>query len=474
MKIKRNKIILIAFFAIFLVAGFGLGKVEKARAASCVCTDSNNNPMPATASDQPDQASCVLKCINTPNTNINGVVTFNGQSNASTQVTANGDVVSPPSAGYQQSSSDICTWGDWFSSNFFNCILITILRFMAMLLTAAVTLFALVIDTSVFDAIVRNPVIYQMWAFVRDILNVAFILALLFSAFCTIFQVDKYSYRAILKTLIIMALLVNFSFPIARFIIDFANVIMYFFVQALGISKSGIWANFAQNDAVANIVASKPDAGAAYLIAAIIFIFVLAVTIFMVSILLLIRVVALAILIIFSSVAFVGSIVPFLSSQASKWWDALFKYSFFGPIMIFMVYVALEMMGKITTLQQKFNTVAAQNISDGSSVIGSIAFFMIPVVLLWAGMNFAQSMSIAGASAVVGRGRKFMGSVGRWTYRAPGRGAGGFQRRAGSLERQDRDGISGKKRVGLDLKRPPKEKPLLQLDWASRELWKKI
>lgn len=401
-KSHRKKIFIFAFLAV-MVFSLGLVTVQHIHAQGYV---------PEISPNQSQQSNQVLQ--------------QNG-------VQPSAPIVGPGSA--SSSSTDVCNGISIFSpKTWINCILVYILRFMGMLLSAAITLFGAIVDVNVFNQVLgQNPVIYQMWAFIRDILNVAFVLALLFSAFCTIFQVEKYSYRALLKTIIIMALLVNFSFPIARVIIDFANVIMYFFIQNLGFTKgNGIWASFADNSALGKIITgTKVTADTSYMIAAIVFIFIFAVTIFMIAILLLIRVIALAILVIFSSIGFVGSIVPFLSDKAREWWNALFKYSFFGPIMIFMVYIALKMMEKIANLQGQFGNIATSQTSESPSFIGALAFFLIPIVILWAGVNAAQNMSIAGASAVVGRGRRFMGNVGRWTYRAPFRGAGWTARQTG-------------------------------------------
>ncbi|MDP1619484.1 MAG: hypothetical protein Q8M12_00635, partial [bacterium] len=107
------------------------------------------------------------------------------------------------------------------------CSLIVVLHVAGWVLNIAVILFAWIIDAEKLRAILVHPAIFKSWSLVRDFLNIGFILVLLFSAFSTIFQVDKYSYKKILLWLVIMALLVNFSYPITRFIIDVSNTLMY-------------------------------------------------------------------------------------------------------------------------------------------------------------------------------------------------------------------------------------------------------
>lgn len=315
--------------------------------------------------------------------------------------------------------SDVCAEVTVSSpvSDWLNCILVYVLKFIGFLLTAVTILFTKIIDVSVFKTVVSdNSVIYEMWGFVRDMLNVAFILVLLFSAFCTVFQITKYSYKNILLSLILMALLVNFSFPIARVIIDFSNVIMYWLINGFGFTSSdnNLFVEFSSNAEIRSIIDIQPaGANTAYLLAAIVFLFIFTVTLAVIAVLLLIRIVVLAVLIIFASIAFVGSIVPFLSSYSGKWWDSLFKQSFFGPIMIFMLVVSARMLKSISDLKTGFGSVASAQTGQNPSIIAAMAFFAIPIVILWVGLSVAQTMSVVGASAVVGRGQKFMGWAGR-------------------------------------------------------------
>jgi ABC-type multidrug transport system fused ATPase/permease subunit len=244
-------------------------------------------------------------------------------------------------------------------------------------------------------------------------------MAILFSAFCTIFQIQKYSYKNMLITIIVMALLVNFSFPIARVIIDISNVLMYSFVQGLGITsgtggftgqiltKSGL-------DTLVSGITSVANASPVFLIALVIFLFIFGMTLLIIAVLFVIRLVALAILIIFSPIAFVGPTLPFLSKYSGEWWDNLFKYCFFGPIMVFMLYVSLKMMTAISSMGGAMQTTAGQTGEAATTkLVGSIAFFSIPIVILWFGMAVAQKMSIAGAGALVDGASKFGKGAGK-------------------------------------------------------------
>lgn len=297
-------------------------------------------------------------------------------------------------------------------------LLTMVLSFAGKLLSLSGVIFGSMVDADIVDKVLNGQSVYSTWKIIRDFLNILFILVLLFSAFSTVFQVEKYNYKKVLLTLVLMALLVNFSFPITRFIIDISNSLMYtllnqYFAQYMN-SGSSIFGALADKSQLSTILTPPGDASIPYLISAIVFVFILAITFLAIGVLLVIRLVALAILIIFSPLAFVGSIVPgYLSSKAGEWWDNLFKYSFFGPIMIFMIYVATVMTTELSvTGASTFINVGNKNVIDGG-LLAAMAYFVIPIVILWIGMGVAQSMSIAGAGAVMGQAQKLIKGTGK-------------------------------------------------------------
>lgn len=312
------------------------------------------------------------------------------------------------------------------------CFILVMFKFAGWLLILSSSIFSWIIDTNNIKYIISdNTAIYSSWTFVRDILNMAFIMMLLFSAFCTIFQVESYNYKKMLWKIVLMALLVNFSFPIARFIIDASNILMYSLMKPLfetggtgtpafnsiGIITEGSGLNALIKDDTRNITNTL-------LLANTVLIFMLAITFLAIGILLLIRLIALAILIIFSPIAFVGSIMPGVSSYASQWWDNLFKYSFFGPIMIFGISIAVKLMTdtanmeKIRALSKSAATAQVGSQATDPTFLGQIGIAAIPIVLLWMVMGVAQKMSIAGAGAVMGAAQKAM----KWSGGLPWRG----------------------------------------------------
>jgi len=300
---------------------------------------------------------------------------------------------------------------EWLFKKLFTAILV----FVGWLVLIAVTILKWILDPSNFKLFLDSNAIRDVWVMTRDFLNIGFIFVLLFSAFCTIFQVEKYHIKSIIFKLVLMALLVNFSFPIARFIIDVSNVMMYWLLNNLfeGLNDgAGIMASISGESGITGILlpGNSMDYDFQYIIAAIIFSFIFGITLLIIAAMFIIRLVVLAVLVMFSPVGFAAAAFPMVSQYSSKWWDALFKYSFFAPIMVFMLAVSLKMMqaagieGKRTMLTAAGTQTTS---ADMANFIAQAAFFTIPVIILWIGMGIAQTLSIAGAGAVTGKGKQF-------------------------------------------------------------------
>jgi hypothetical protein len=287
---------------------------------------------------------------------------------------------------------------------------------------------------------------------VRDLLNMTFILVLLFAAFCTIFQIDKWNLKKVWLNVLINALLVNFSYPIARFFIDVSNVAFYYFVNNLfystgPVTGSGIFAMFGASSNISNIL--KPDDYAnfsiAYLITMIIVLFIMGMTLLIIAALFIVRLIVLIMIVMFSPIGFVGYIFPATASYADKWWKNLFSYSFFAPIMIFGMAIALrvtEAIGKDN--MQAFRAAASQNTpASESSFIASAAFMVIPITILWATIGVAKSAGIEGADKVVSSVKK----GGKWVANRPG-AVGGYAWKQSGIPGGVKKGIADARKSG--------------------------
>ncbi|QQS61771.1 MAG: hypothetical protein IPN70_02540 [Candidatus Moraniibacteriota bacterium] len=297
-------------------------------------------------------------------------------------------------------------------------LLLGILWLITSLINVAAVLFGYVVDAKSFSTIMNNPAIKTSWIVVRDVLNIAFILVLLFSAFATIFQIEKFHVKKILLTLIIMALLVNFSYPISRFIIDTANIPMYHIATVVFGEGADWMAVLAGESGLGDLF--KPAAefeNQQYkdLLAAILFSFIFLITLMALSVLFLIRLVVLIILVIFSPLGFVAAILPSTKNYADDYWTALMKNAFFGPIMMLMLALSIFILKAFQSASIEGFASGNAASTSGETALAQWAFAFVPVVILWGGIIWSQKLGAVGASLVMSKvdsySRKSWGGV---------------------------------------------------------------
>ena len=320
-----------------------------------------------------------------------------------------------PSVSFAATESNIIVQGAIY-------LLYYVYLFCSYLVSLAATLFLWTIDTGVFSGLLNNGAVYEVWVVVRDFLNIFFILVLLFAAFATIFQLDRYEYKKTLPMLVLMALLVNFSFPVSRVVIDLANVPMYFFAQNvfattdINIVQSVLGGSQIQKIILPNITSASDAASNAsfpQMLAGVICMFLFGASFLVLAVLMLVRIIALTILVMFSPIGFVGMITPALQSFAKGWWDKLFKWAFYGPIAVMFVLVAIIVMKVGSNVQSAH---AMKNLTGDqglSTFISNMAFFTIPIVLFWIAITSTEKYS----NDISGLGIKWGSNLGRWMGR---------------------------------------------------------
>lgn len=341
----------------------------------------------------------------------------------------------------------------------FNLLLYAVFAFVVWIISYAGGVLAYAVDPAAVKTLFEMPAVYVLWQMVRDFFNLFFILTLLFIAFATIFQISKYNYKALLQTLLLMALLVNFSWPISRFLVDATNVPMYFFLdsmfekssEASGENIAAVAFSSAKMSRLVLPTSTGAEFGAGMvhgdsdqtlpLLKAIVFLFIFGVTLLVLSILFVIRTTVLLVLVIFSSVGFAGLAIPGFQKYASKWWDSFLQYALFGPAAMLMILVAVGFMKEFAkdgsdSSAQIAN--AASRVAGDGALVAAITM-IIPLVLMWMAMGVGQSMGIAGAGVVTKKAKDFS----KWAGRKGSFGYGGYDAaakrwKAYSAEREKR------------------------------------
>ena len=327
--------------------------------------------------------------------------------------------------------------------------IIGILRWIVWLIAVYVVMPILEVTLTMDAANIASTIQFG-WTFVRDIVNMIFILILIVLGFATMLRMESYNYRQILVELIIMAVLVNFSLVIARIIIQIADIVQFTFLPQ-GEGMSGVRYLFQvliqDQTKVAINGLSFSTAGALASSASLIFQFILelgvVITFAALASYTLIRVIALWMLMILSPFAYALRVLPNTKHQADEWWTYFIKYAFFTPVIAFFLRLTVELHRKGLSITQgtSFSSGNASDIQtflarSGSndqvnlaSTLELIIIYIIVLAFMWAGIIVAGKIGIYGADAITSVAKKGLGApfAGGW---GAIKGLGGLAKRA--------------------------------------------
>jgi len=286
----------------------------------------------------------------------------------------------------------------------------------------------------------KMAMIYNAWVITRDIVNMFFILALVIIAFATILKIETYGMKALLPKLIVIALLINFSYLACGIIIDASQIIADHFIGLIEVATDeagrpnigaaiidtmGVTSALEPSSSGASVAISQTDTEMRTILntafsATIIFItgFVLIIG----AILLFVRIGALWALIILVPFAWFFSIFPTLKNMTSKWWSNFLKYSFFAPIYVFFIYLVIKI-GQSTEELGSYMGKAPESLSSIALTEmlsnGDLLFFYaLLAILLFGAPTIAMSMGIYGAQAVTGAAKSVLRGAVRGTLRS--------------------------------------------------------
>ncbi|TAK96554.1 hypothetical protein EPO05_01685 [Patescibacteria group bacterium] len=289
-----------------------------------------------------------------------------------------------------------------------NIALYAVLAVMVLLINIAGAILDVAVNSQAYSQLLAHESVVSMWGFIRDFLNMLFIFALLFSAFCTIYQVSKYHLKNVVLWVVLMALLVNFSYPITRFVIDAANIPMFYFLnEGLTPNKNGqispyfspmtnigLLTEKALSPGIASSMSSDTTLN---LIFAIIFLFIFMVTLMGFAITLLVRMLILVILLILSPAGFTLYAFPSTKHYAGQWWDKLMKTAFQGPVLAFFLYLAISMFTMQSADLDEFKEGIKASGGNVEQLVILGVYFSVPIALLWIGLSMSSTMGAAGS-----------------------------------------------------------------------------
>jgi len=314
----------------------------------------------------------------------------------------------------------------------------------------AIAVLDVTIPVMQYQGFTSSPVVIAGWAIVRDVVNMFFVVVLIVIAMQTIFGMGKVGWRQAVPKLLIFALVINFSKTLCGIMIDFAQVVMLTFANALKDIAGG---NFIQllglgdifslsEEAVKTLNDSGAGTGAfdlfaASLAAVLMMVWVLAVVVMLLFVLVY-RVVMLWILIVISPLAwFMGGQSVFKSDAYAEWWKNFICYTAIGPVITFFLWLTLAVAGSgfIAANDPGFSSTAASSGSLGNTSgiltkifeLQRLTSFVVGMAMLMVGFDAAAKI----CNGVKGPGFQKMLSYGKGTPGIIGGFIGGQTRKYG-------------------------------------------
>jgi hypothetical protein len=320
-----------------------------------------------------------------------------------------------------------CSWGDiaCYTANFVFSILIKIVVLVVFALPLLISAFVAAIVALILGWIISPDFIslkFTQNAFVdiglsitKNFANMGFILFLVVIALATILRIEEYKAKKTLPTLIIIALLVNFSPVFCGVIIDFTNIVMNFFLSKISgingfvniimMSANSLWNSLWNSglDLWANIGAAMQ------VIIGLAFNWFAAFILVLFCALFIMRYIMLWILVILSPIAFVSYILPITRRGGSllnwkEWWKQLVSWSIIGITAGFFLYLGFEMIGlinaDISNPAHTWGTISHPDI-NGWGLMNNILPYLIPLALLWIAYREAKRTSAMFAREIV-------------------------------------------------------------------------
>jgi hypothetical protein len=283
----------------------------------------------------------------------------------------------------------------------------------AIFTTAIVLIIDALVPVMTYNSFTNNAVVSAGWAIVRDTVNMFFVVVLIIIAFGTILGHERFKWQQQVPRLMLMALVINFSKTLCGIMIDFGQVIMLTFANALReIAAGNIIQLFGLNQlySISNNasamdgattgsggVGSSWDFLAAGILSVIMVAIVLVVLLGLVVVLLF-RIVGLWVLVILAPMAwFAKGAEGIIESDLYKnWWGEFKCLVAIGPVLTFFLWLTLAVAGAgDIAVKSGFNVTSESNsadfISDGLQLKNFMSF-LIGIILVFASFDAATTV----------------------------------------------------------------------------------
>lgn len=322
--------------------------------------------------------------------------------------------------------------------------------------------FILTITVRDFSHYLNLPGIKAAWGVARDLVNVSLLFVLLYAAIGLIMNLSSIDSKRIVTRVILVALLVNFSFFFTGTIIKASNTVAVFLYdkantggtsQTFGKGTPDISSKLIQGFMTEPKTSSEPgEYRMEYTLGNIIGSFASQIALILITsialgaavIMFSVRFVKLLLLAVLSPLAFLGATITGFKGHAGKWLSSLISMCIFPVIFLIFLYMVTQL--AVATDTWGF----PQNAAGPSALITSIVIGVLINGLMIAGLIAANELGATGAGWATSKLKGMGDSVKGWAGRTTGRATFGTlgytgQNTVGRLGRRIADSESLKK-----------------------------
>lgn len=277
---------------------------------------------------------------------------------------------------------------EWLARIFFNTC--------GWFMMAMGAMFDFALGRSLNSELINNlGVINAGWTITRDVANMFFIFLLLYIAIQTILGLMGHQTKVLLRNIIIVALLINFSLFITKVVIDATNIFALAFLYKIETQiqdpngtmtvshsptvaiQSGLKLQtlFLTNRNIAD-PSQKTVRGGEQIMVYLgggVFMLIAGYVFLAGAMLFVIRLAVFIFCMIFAPLAFLGLVLPKMSVITHKWWDALLSNALVAPVFCFMMYLVV----RIIRSQDLFDVTLATNANYAQAFVGTGSNWMI-------------------------------------------------------------------------------------------------
>jgi hypothetical protein len=317
-----------------------------------------------------------------------------------------------------------------------------------------VLLLDILVSIAQYNGFIGSTAVSYGWVVVRDLCNMFFVLILLIIAFASILRIDSYNLKTWLPKLIIMAVLINFSKMICGVLIDFTQIVMLTFINAVKDIAGG---NLTEMLGINKILTASPDGEGGEitkssivgsLILALIMVIIATVVILSMLVMLAMRIIMIWIYVVLSPLAYLLASFPQGTQYSQRWWSDFSKNLIIGPVVAFFLWLSFASLGSVEGSAQIKSQMMSNTNVEGQDLGGdanesavaatmtqagskeNMIVFIISIGMLLGGLMIANEIGgIAGKA--MGKAVGKMQSIGTGALKMTGKGL----KRATGIER---------------------------------------